>query len=128
MENLRFALIHLVVPSAGALLYLAIVVSMLKRQIKSPPIVSLFIIFATWGSLLILILTRFFWYWSGMATLGFAYLIFVAPFVMLIIAIASHLKRGLSRFHRAAFVASVSYIPIIAALMAGSSRWGIPFK
>ena len=122
MELLKAVLIHIVLPLAGLVLYLAVVWRMLDKQIDEPPVIMFFMIFATWGSLLVLILTRFFWYWSGMATLGFAYLILVAPIIMLIIAIASYLKRGVSGFHRAALVASASYIPIIGALMLSSSR------
>src|SRR4026209_2878913 len=99
MEFLRFASIHVLVPVAGVVLFLWLVVRMFERQIESPPVFSLFIIFATWGSLLVLILTRFFWYWSGMASLGLLYGIFLAPIVMLAIAVRCYLQRKLSRFH-----------------------------
>ena len=128
MEVLRAVLIHLVVPGAGALLYLSIVRRMLDQQIKDPPVISLFIIFATWGSLLVLVLTRFFWYWSGMATLGLAYLVFLAPIAMGVIAVRIYLDRKLSRFHKGAFVASVAYVPVIAGVIAGSNLWSFPFK
>src|SRR5712671_5289886 len=100
MELLRAVLIHLVVPGAGALWYSAIVRRMRDREIKDPPVISLFIIFATWGGLLVLVLTTFFWYWSGMATLGLAYLIFLAPMVMVVIAVRMYLNRKLSHFHK----------------------------
>jgi hypothetical protein len=79
-------------------------------EIEDPPVVSLFIIFATWGSLLVLVLTRFFWYWSGIATLGLAYLVFLAPIVMAVIAVRTYLDRKLSHFHRGAFAAGVSLV------------------
>lgn len=101
---------------------------MLDGQIKDPPVISFFIIFATWGSLLVLVLTSFFWYWSGMATLGLAYLVFLAPIVMGVIAVFAYRKRQSSRFHRSAFIASVSYIAIIACVIVGSSIWSFPFK
>jgi hypothetical protein len=103
MEPLKAVLIHLVVPGAGVLFYLSIVRKMLDQRIKDPPVLSLFVIFATWGSLLILILTRFFWLWSGMATLGLAYLVILAPIVMGIITVRIYLDRELSRFHKGGF-------------------------
>jgi len=128
MEVLRAVLIHLVVPGAGVLFYLSIVRRMLDQQLKDPPVISLFVIFATWGSLLVLVLTRFFWYWSGMATLGLAYLMFLAPIVMGVIAVRSYLDRTVSRFHKGTFVASVSYLPIIVCVIVGSNLWSFPFK
>ena len=128
MGILRAILIHLVVPGAGVLLYLSLICWMLERQIKKPPAISFFIIFATWGTLLVLVLTRFFWYWSGMATLGLAYLIFLAPIVMGVIAVRIYLDRKQSHFHQAAFFASVSYVPIIACVIVGSNLWSFPFK
>ena len=128
MELLRAALIHLVVPAAGVLWYLSIVRRMKNQQIKDPPVISLFIIFATWGSLLILVLTSFFWYWSGMATLGFAYLVLLAPIVMSVLAVRMFLRRKISRFHRGAFLASVAYVLSIAGVLLGSSLWRFPFN
>jgi hypothetical protein len=127
-EPLRAVLIHLVVPGACLLWYLSLVRTMLNRDIKSPPVFSLFLIFATWGSLLVLILTRFFWYWSGMATVGLAYLILLAPIMMSVLAVRSYLQRNLSRFHRGALAASASYVPVIAIVVLSSILWSWPFK
>jgi hypothetical protein len=121
-------LIHGLVPLAGVALYLWLVSRMRERQIENPPELSIFIIFATWGSLLVLILTRFFWYWSGMATLGLLYLVFLAPIVMFALAVRCYLERKLSRFHMGALLASISYIPVIAGVLVGSKLWGFPFK
>jgi len=128
MELLRAVLIHLVVPGVGVRLYLSLLCWMFERQIKEPPVISFFIIFATWGSLLVLVLTRFFWYWSGMATLGLAYLIFLAPIVMGVIAVRVYLDRKQSHFHKAAFFASATYVPIIVCVGVASTLWSFPFK
>ena len=128
MELLKAVLIHLALPLIGVWLYLSLAGKMLHEPIRKPPVISFFLIFATWGSLAVLVLTSFFWYWSGMATLGLAYLILVAPFAMVTIAIFSYLNRRLSRFHRAAFIASLSYVPIIVLVIVGSRRCGVPFK
>jgi hypothetical protein len=128
MELLRFALIHVLVPAAGVVLFFWLVSRMFERQIENPPVFSLFIIFATWGSLLVLILTRFFLYWSGMSTVGLLYLVFLAPIVMFAIAVRCYLERKLSRFHMGALVASISYIPVLVGVLIGSNLWGFPFK
>jgi len=55
---------------------------MKKDNIQNKPEVELFMIFATYGGLLLVILTELFWKWSGMASLGTFYLILGAPIVM----------------------------------------------
>lgn len=117
MELFRFIAIHLIVPGLGVALYLNLVRKMLDREVREPPVVSLLIIFATWGTLLVLVLTAFFWYWSGMATLGFAYLFLLAPIVMGFIAVRTSLNLDLSKFHRGTFVASASYVGTIASFV-----------
>ena len=128
MELLKAALIHLAVPTAGVLWYLSIVRAMKDREISNSPVISLFVIFATWGSLVVLILTRFFWYWSGMATLGLAYLVLLAPIVMGFIAVRTYMVRKQSGFHMGAFLASIAYLPAIGAVFVGSTLWSVPFK
>ena len=51
---------------------------MKDNNIESPPFVPLFLLFVTYGGWLIVLLTKLFWVWSGMATLGIAYLILTA--------------------------------------------------
>ena len=113
MEVVKALLIYLVVPAAGLQWFLWLCDDMREEKIEHPPVVPLFIIFATYGGLLLVILTAFFWYWSGMASLGLAYLLFLAPIIMLILAWQLYPERKASRFHRAAFVASVAYIGIV---------------
>jgi heme O synthase-like polyprenyltransferase len=114
METVKALLIHLVVPAAGLQWFLWLRGEMREEQVENPPVISLFIIFATYGGLLLVILTTFFWYWSGMASPGLAYLLFLAPIVMLVIAWRLYPQRKLSRFHRAAFIASICYVIIEA--------------
>jgi hypothetical protein len=83
---------------------------MIEAGIPKPPIVPFFILFATYGGWLIVGLTFLLWYWSGMATLGLAYLIFIAPIVMLALAVLLYKRRNLSQFHFSAFSASAVYI------------------
>lgn len=119
MDVVKALLIHLVVPAAGLQWFLWLRDDMREEQVESPPVIPLFIIFATYGGLLLVILTTFFWYWSGMASLGLAYLLFLAPLIMLVLAWRLYPQRKLSRFHKAAFVANVCYVGAAACLLAG---------
>ena len=78
--------IHFVIPLIGLLYFLKLTREMKRKNIQKRPTVELFVIFVTYGGLLLLLLTGLFWYWSGMASLGTFYLIFIAPIVMGIIA------------------------------------------
>lgn len=123
MDIVKALLIHLAVPAAGLQWFLWLRDDMREEQVKNPPIIPFFIIFATYGGLLLVILTMLLWYWSGMASLGLAYLLFLAPVVMLIMARKLYPQRTLSRFHRAAYVASVIYICVAGCLLAGIILW-----
>jgi hypothetical protein len=120
MELLRFILIHGVVPLAGVALFLKLKQKMLEADIEEPPTLSLFILFATYGGWIVVILTALFWYWSGMATLGFAYLMLAAPIVTLALASALYRRRRLSGYHAAAFWLSAGYVPWL--LLLGAAR------
>jgi hypothetical protein len=117
MEFVRGVLVHLVVPLAGLLTFLWLRNKMREAQIERPPVIPLFIIFATYGGWLMIALTLLFWYWSGMALLGSMYLIFIAPLVMAALAIMMCRQRRLSRYHFGLFVASGIYPCIAVALI-----------
>ena len=128
MEIFKAVLIHLIVPIAGILWFLKIRDDMLEKEIISPPLIQLFIIFATYGGLLLVFLTSVFWYWSGMASLGFFYLLFLAPVVMLALTYQLYSGRKLSKFHRATFTASALYPVIIAAIIGVLVIWANYFE
>lgn len=123
MQFLKAFLIHFIVPAIGVLWFLRLREEMLEEEIEYPPIMPLFFIFATYGGLLLMILTMLLWYMSGLAFLGFFYLLFLAPIIMLIIILWIYPRRGLSRFHRATYIASVCYIGLLAFLTAFAAIW-----
>ena len=128
MEMVRAILIHLVVPLAGIGLFLTLRRRMLDARIEEPPVVLFFILFATYGALLVLILTALFWKWSGMATLGLAYLILAAPILTLGLAVALYRRRRISGYHTGAFWMSVSYVPCLLLLYAARIvYYGLPW-
>lgn len=112
-------LIHLIIPGAGLFIYWILYKKIEKEQIYNPPIKELFLIFATYGGLLLVLLTSLFWMWSGAASLGVFYLVLVAPILMAIIAIRTKNNRNISRYHRWAFTASVLYFGVAPLTLAG---------
>ena len=82
-ELITAVVIHFIIPVLGIVLYVVLLNKMKKANIQNPPIIALFIEFFIYGGLLLIILTSLFWYWSAMASLGFIFVLFVAPFIML---------------------------------------------
>ena len=109
MELLRAILVNFVVPLVGLKVFLSLRERMLEKQVERPPVVPLFIIFATYGGLIMVVLTVLFWRWSGMASLGLFYLVLVAPVAMTVLAIILYRQRRLSSYHLVSFVASGIY-------------------
>ena len=105
-------LIYLIIPLAGVIVFLRILKKIKAENISDPPKIGLFPIFATYGGLLILVLTSLFWEWSGMASLGVFYLILIAPFIMAGIALNNYNKREESPYHQWAFRAGAMYFGI----------------
>src|SRR5690554_8111796 len=79
-ELITAVMIHLVNPVLGIVFYVFLVNKMKKANIKNPPNAALFLEFFIYGGLLLIILTSLFWYWSAMASLGFIFVLFIAPF------------------------------------------------
>jgi hypothetical protein len=109
MELIRAILVNFVVPLAGLKVFLSLRERMLERQIERPPVVPLFIIFATYGGLLMVVLTVLFLRWSGMASLGVFYLVLIAPIAMTVLAVMLYRQRRLSPYHFGSFIASGIY-------------------
>jgi hypothetical protein len=120
IEILTVIFIHLVVPLIGLGLFIKLRNRMTKEQINNPPTIELFIIFATYGGLLIVTLTSLFWTWSGLASLGTFYLILGAPLIMGIIAFRNYKLRRESKYRDWIFKSGILYFiifPIIFAVL-----------
>jgi hypothetical protein len=113
MELIRAIVVNFVVPLVGLGLFLRLRERMHDQQIERPPVVPLFIIFATYGGLLMVVLTVLFWRWSGMASLGVFYLVLIAPIAMTVLAVILYRKRRLSPYHFGSFIASGVYPCVI---------------
>jgi hypothetical protein len=127
-------IIHLIVPALGILAFAVLNRRMARAQIASPPTLSYLNLFVTFGGWLFLTLTILFWEWSGMASIGFMFLVCVSPIVTAVLTVNLHRQRQESSFHRYAFAASFSYILIVglAALVlilwALWTKWAIEAK
>jgi hypothetical protein len=117
MEVVRAILVNLVVPLAGLQIFIWLRNRIRAAGIERPQIIPLFIIFATYGGWLMVILTLQFWYWSGVALIGLIYLVFIAPIVMTVLAIMLYRQCGLSRYHLGLFIASSIY-PCLVGILA----------
>jgi hypothetical protein len=104
--------IHLVIPLTGLLYFLRIKKQMKSENILNAPTTELFLVFSTYGGLLLVALTTLFWQWSGMASLGVFYLILGAPIVMGIIAYRHRQTRTVSRYHKWTYVSGLLYFAI----------------
>src|ERR1700759_956757 len=86
---------------------------MRSARVVSPPDIPFFILFFTLGGFLTVLLTVGFWEWSGLASLGVAYLIFVAPVLTAFLSWLLRVQRSLSKFHACAFYVSIAYTFLI---------------
>jgi len=116
IETITGIIINLIIPMAGLLTYIGIIRKIKKERINNPPIIDLFLIFATYGGFLLVILTDLFWEWSAMASLGAFYLFIGGPIVMGIIAYRNYKIRHISQHHKWSYLCGLIYcimIPII---------------
>jgi uncharacterized membrane protein len=120
IEILTAIIIYLVIPAFGVLLFLQLVKQIKKNKISDAPLIPLFILFATYGGLLMIILTSvvFPLQWSGAASLGIFYLVLVAPILLGIIAIRFTKKKIISKYHHWVFRASALYFIVCPIALA----------
>jgi len=104
--------IHLILPLTGLLWFLRLKKQMKTENIPNAPTTELFIIFSTYGGLLLVALTTLFWLWSGMASLGTFYLVLVAPIIMGIIAYRHRKTRTISKYHNWTYLSGLFYFAI----------------
>jgi hypothetical protein len=74
--------IHLLVPAAGVVAYLALCRRLVVAGASPMFLAQLFLLFVCYGGAFLVVLTSLFWYWSGMASLGVFFLILAAPILL----------------------------------------------
>jgi len=116
IEQTKGIVIHIVVPLGGVAFFLGFCFRMRKASIPSPPFGPWFIIFFSVGGWLLIALTVLFWKWSGLASIGFVFLVFVAPWITAGAAWRLRGRRLISSFHRCAFLGGVAYSGLMLLL------------
>jgi hypothetical protein len=81
------------------------------------PILQLFLIFVIYGCLALFSLHILTWTWSGMASVGAAALIFIAPLMGLWVTHSLRKNKTLSRWHKTLFTLGFLYIPIVIVIL-----------
>ncbi len=109
--------LNLLLLLAGFICYSSIVRKMRSQAINRPPTISLFIIFVTYGALLLVLLTNLFCKWSEMEVIGLVYLGACAPTMMFGIALKFEAKGDLSTFHAWTYRLAVAYNAVAAPVL-----------
>lgn len=104
--------IHIILPLTGFLCFLRLKKQMKNENTPNAPTIDLFLIFSTYGGLLLVALTTLFWQWSGMASLGTFYLILGAPIVMGVITFRHRQTKAISRYHNWTCLSGLLYFVI----------------
>jgi hypothetical protein len=122
--------IHLLTPLVGLGCYIWLCRRMKKENVPSPPLLSYFILFFTFGGWLIVALTLLLWKYSGMFLVGSFYLVFIAPVVTAALAIGLRDQRALSIYHRRAYRICMVYSISLAVALATwfSIHWAYQLK
>ena len=111
-------IIHLIIPLTGLLFFLRIKRQMKIENIINAPTHELFIIFSTYGGLVLVLLTTLFWKWSGMASIGTFYLSIIAPILMILVCYRQFKFKNKSYYNLIAFWAGLLYFLIAPLTLA----------
>ena len=90
--------IYVLTSILGLLVYFALIRTMRSTKVVSAPELPFFILFFTSGGWLLVLLTVWFWEWSGLASIGMLYLILIAPVLTALMAWRLRSYRTLSGF------------------------------
>ncbi len=106
--------IYISIPLTGLIIYFRLRRQIRKEKIENAPLNELFIIFATYAGLMLLFISCLVYAnsWSGMASLGIFYLIFIAPIVMGRIAYRHSKTKINSKYHNWTYISGLLYFLI----------------
>ena len=117
IETIIAIVTYFIIPLFGVMLYQKIDKKMKIEKIPKAPTNELFLIFSTYGILLLISLISLFLKWSGMDSIGTFYLILIAPIVMGIIAYRQRHTKTISKYHRWTYTSSLLYFAIAPFLI-----------
>ena len=105
--------IHLLIPLAGIAFYTLICRRARREGASKVFQAELFFLFFVYGGWLLVVLTSLLWEWSGMASLGALFLLFIAPLTLIPISVHLWRTRKSSFIHMKAFQAAIGYYPLL---------------
>lgn len=103
-------IIYILIPLLGVLLFYQLKNRIAQKRIPNPPLLAIFLQFACYGNVLILVLSVFFWYWSGILILNLIVSIYIAPIMMLFLLIYYAGSFKISQGHRLVIYLSGIYL------------------
>lgn len=110
-------LIYLALPISGLFIFGLLVLKMYNKKISNKPISELFVVFLSYGGLLVFMSTTLFWYWSAFALIGLIYLFFIAPILHIIIIIDLGKELKTSVFHKWIYRSLIFYFFIVPSIL-----------
>lgn len=116
METLAPIIIYFLVPIIGLALFFYTNKNLKPRSKKELFTLKLLIAFGCMGGLTLVLLTLLFWELSGLASVGIAFLIFIAPILMALIGYDSYNKRE-DKAENILFKLSVSYFALLPLIL-----------
>ena len=115
-----FAALFVGLPIGGLALYARICRRMAAEGVAAPPTIPLFMVFASYGAVLLFAVSELFGEWSGMHSLGAVALVVVAAPWLLIQGILLWRGGVPTTYHRATAALSLAF-PIVLAALAWSA-------
>lgn len=112
LQIVMIVVVLLVIPIIGVAMFWRTLCKMKDELGHQAPGTQLFLLFAHYGIILLLMLTTVLWGWSGMSSLGLIYLLFVSP-LFIIPIITSNAKKTGSGYYRYLQRAAVYFYPIM---------------
>lgn len=108
METITTIFIYIIIPIIGIVLFFYFNHKLKPYENNELFTLKLITVFGCLGGLVLLFFTTVFWKWSGLASLGTAFLFLVAPILMALIAYDSFRKRKIEAENKL-FKLSISF-------------------
>lgn len=103
-------ILYVLIPLLCIRFYIWLIRQMRIKNIADPPFISLLIVILNYEALATIMLTSLIWKWSGLASLGFLYVYFLSPFVVLITTFIQFPTRNISVYHKTLFIFGIFYL------------------
>lgn len=117
LEKVLAGLIHLVVPAIGIVFYLRVLRRIRQEGHLDALALPVLILFFIYGGLVMILLTAVCWEWSGAASLGLVFEVFVAPVMAAVIGWTFRDRKARSGYHAAVYRWSWRYFVVLVLVL-----------